>query len=397
MLDYALLDRTAKAVGDSYYIFWPEKLLQQYQRFQTAFSQYEGNLKIAYALKANYSPFICRELHRCGAFAEVCNRIELSIAMMTGFRMDHIIINGPGITLQDFCDTENWNQCLIHVDSIEALNEILSFSQANPNVTIRVGLRLFLRTRRGCFSRFGIELSDEFICFLESILKQHPNIRLEGIHCHIKGRKPLDWREKVHEMIAAYVRLQTAGIECLSYIDFGGGFPLDDWEEMQIIVDDIISTIKNQCQRTPVPAIIVEPGAELVANCMSFASRVKRTKQLADKHYAIIRASRFHVEASTKNRTIECQVYPYNNEQRSQSEYCIAGSTCMEDDVIAVANKVVKTGDYLLFENVGAYVSTLIPQFGFEQFAVVSYENERCKLVRKPESTSQAIMHIDKQ
>ena len=237
MLDYALLDRTAKAVGDSYYIFWPEKLLQQYQRFQTAFSQYEGNLKIAYALKANYSPFICRELHRCGAFAEVCNRIELSIAMMTGFRMDHIIINGPGITLQDFCDTENWNQCLIHVDSIEALNEILSFSQANPNVTIRVGLRLFLRTRRGCFSRFGIELSDEFICFLESILKQHPNIRLEGIHCHIKGRKPLDWREKVHEMIAAYVRLQTAGIECLSYIDFGGGFPLDDWEEMQIIVD----------------------------------------------------------------------------------------------------------------------------------------------------------------
>ena len=369
-LEYQRLDSLSEEHGASYYILSPNEICRAFKTIRNIFSHYTEEVIIAYALKANYISGVCDEIRKLGAWAEVCNQIEFEKAIKAGIPNNQIIYNGPGKTGKSI-ERPLFDGSIVNVDSVEELEDIISMAESNPQCEINVGIRCFLQTDRGIGSRFGICIDQNLINELKHILSKNKNITIKCLHCHIKGRKAHDWHQKIVEMVNNYSMFCLNGID-VKYIDFGGGLPVDDIKEMEHIAKDMVNAIENKCNESiALPGVILEPGAEMVASSMCLVSKVVRTKKTKSGCYAVIHASRFHVDPMKRRKDISCTVVSKNECVMNDGESIIVGDTCLEDDIFVEIKRNLHRGDYLIFHNLGAYVLNLIPQFGYEKFEVV--------------------------
>lgn len=197
------------------------------------------------------------------------------------------------------------------------------------------------------------------------------NIKIIYLHCHIKRQKVPDWHQKIKKMIKIYSMFCCYGID-VKYVDFGGELLIDDIKEMKCIAMDMVNVIESICNEgIGSPGIILEPGAEIVVSSMCWVSRVVRTKKIEFRHYAVIYASRFHVNLMKRRKEIGCTVISKNDTITNDDESTIVGSTCLEDDIFIEIKPNLQIDDYIIFHNLGAYVFNLIPQFGFEKFEII--------------------------
>lgn len=370
IFEHQQLDNLSKEHGDSFYIFSPNEIDRAYKTIRNVFSHYVDEVIIAYAYKANYISEVCDEIRKLGAWAEVCNQMEFEKAIKSGCPKNRIIYNGPGKTCKNI-KYPLLGGSIVNVDSLEELEVISSMGEQNPGCDMKVGIRCYLRTDRGGSSRFGVCIDQNLINKLKYILENNKNIKITCLHCHIKGRKSHDWHQKIEEMVKYYNMFYRNGID-VKYIDFGGGLPLDDIKEMEFIAKDMANTIKNNCNEgADLPSVILEPGAELVASSMSFVSKIKTIKELDTRLYAVLHASRFHVDPLKRKKDVMCTVSSKSERISNNHEYIVVGSTCMEDDIFTILKTDLKIGDYLIFHYLGAYVLNFVPQFGFEKFAVI--------------------------
>ena len=369
-LEYQRLDSLSEEHGDSFYIFSPSEVRRAFKTIKNVFSHYTEEVIIAYAFKANYISGVCDEIRRLGVWAEVCNQVEFEKAVKAGIPINRIIYNGPGKTRKNI-ERPLLDGSIVNVDSLEELEDIALMAVNNPQCEISVGIRCYLQTDRGIGSRFGISIDQNLINKLKHMLRKNKNIKITCLHCHIKGRKVHDWHQKIEEMVKYYSLFCLNGID-VKYIDFGGGLPIDDIKEMEYIAMDMINALDNKCNAgITLPSVILEPGAEMVASSMCLVSKVVRTKKYKSGCYAVIHASRFHVDPMKRRKDFRCTVVSKNECVMNEDESIIVGDTCLEDDIFAIIKCNLHSGDYLIFHDLGAYVINLVPQFGFEKFEVV--------------------------
>ena len=368
--EYQRLDSLSKEHGDSFYIFSPSEVELAFKTIKNVFSHYTEEILIAYAFKANYISEVCHEIRRLGAWAEVCNQIEFEEAIKAEIPNNRIIYNGPGKTRRNI-ERPLLGGSIVNVDSLEELEDVTSIVDNNLQCEIKVGIRCSLQTDRGIGSRFGVFIDQNFINKLKNILEKNKNIKITCLHCHIKGRKAHDWHQKIEEMMKYYNMFFLNGLT-VKYIDLGGGLPIDNIKEMECIAMDMINTIGNKCyEGIPLPSVILEPGAEIVASSMCLVSKVIRTKKYESGCYAVIHASRFHIDPMKRRKDVSCTIVSKNEHIMNESESIIVGDTCLEDDIFVSTDCNLQIGDYLIFHDLGAYVFNLVPQFGFEKFEVV--------------------------
>lgn len=368
--EHQRLDSLSKEHGDSFYIFSPSEVGRAIKTIKNVFLHYTEEAIIAYAFKANYISGVCDEIKRLGVWAEVCNQVEFEKAIKAGIPNNRIIYNGPGKTRKNI-ERPLLDGSIVNVDSLEELEDIISVAENNPQCEINVGIRCLLQTDRGIGSRFGMCIDQDLINKLKYVLEKNINIKITCLHCHIKGRKAHDWHQKIEEMVKNYKMFCLNGIG-VKYIDFGGGLPIDDIKEMEYIAMDVVNAIENKCnEEIALPSVILEPGAEIVASSICLVSKVVRTKKIKSGCYAIIHASRFHVDPMKRRKDVSCTVVSKNEHVMNEGESIIVGDTCLEDDIFATIKCNLHSGDYLIFHDLGAYVLNLVPQFGFEKFEVV--------------------------
>ena len=82
------LDKLTKAYGSPLYIFNEAGFRENYLDLDRAMRSYYERFHIAYSLKTNYTPYICRTAKELGAYAEVVSAMEYFIAKRTGFEDD---------------------------------------------------------------------------------------------------------------------------------------------------------------------------------------------------------------------------------------------------------------------------------------------------------------------
>ncbi len=81
--------------GSSFYLLNVSKLRENYKKIENAFKSRYENFIIGYSYKTNYLPYLCKELSKLGAYAEVVSRLEYDLAIKIGEDPKRIIFNGP--------------------------------------------------------------------------------------------------------------------------------------------------------------------------------------------------------------------------------------------------------------------------------------------------------------
>ena len=365
MLDYSILRDTAAQYGDAYYLFSPERVKANYQMMERLFQAEYKDFAIAYALKVNYLPALCSVIESLNGMAEVSSELEYHAAQCAGFPGDRMIYNGPNkdtATVQSILLAGG----IVNLDSVEEWTDIQKIISEYPQQLLRIGIRCNFSEEGNRESRFGIDVSSQpFWELLETLLAE-PNVQFECLHCHVKGRKLADWQRRIGNMFRIYQEIFSRYATVPRILNLGGGLPISDadgriYSQIASGMTQMLKMLADGCSK---PIIMVEPGTALVLNSTCFVTRVARIKKLGNRIIAVLNATTFQVNPLHRDGLLNPVVYAADHDYTDTLLYDLVGDSCLEDDIFCRAYRsYLQPGDYVVFQNVGAYSFVLKPPF----------------------------------
>lgn len=389
---------------DSFYLFDLGGFISNYQSFLKAARDYYPNTQIGYSYKTNYLPIICNEVNRMGGYAEVVSSMEYELANnYFNVPTDRIIVNGPIHTKEFIFEVLN-NHSILQIDSFYILDYVQDYCDLNPNKDVFVSLRFNYTLDDASFSRFGIENTPQNIEKIHRVLSIKNNLKIMGLHCHFStgNRSIKSYIERATKLIQIYNNEFKS--QPIQYLNFGGGFfsrmpdelknqfrkNIPEIEEYTAALGRLMAdNIDNQNIE-----MIIEPGTAIVADCMNFISKVYDIKMIQGQNIVLTNGSVHNIKPTGNNKNLPCKVVSQeNNIEMSKKNYMITGYTCMERDILRNEfNGYINKGDYIIFENIGAYTNVFKPPFIKTQSPIIAIDlDQSLQLAKKPENTQYII------
>ena len=367
------------------YFLLDQQVLQQYfDMLTTSLASNWPNYQIGYSFKTNSLPWLVNFYKKQGVFAEVVSKDEYGLAKYLGFQDDEIIYNGPYKDETSFRDVVLAGG-IVNMDSKAELLWLQQLSEEfRDERTLQVGIRVNFNLEKMCpgettmgetSGRFGYCYENgEFEKALHKI-QELPNVEVVGLHLHSssKSRSVAIFRS-IAQMAC---KLKREFDLQLSYVDLGGGYcgGMEGRPEYPDYFPAIAEELEKEFSREQTK-LIVEPGISLISKGSSFVTSVIDVRDIRDTRYLITDGSRFNIDA-----TMIKSSYLYHLEQQKpllpvMKKQEVTGYTCMECDRLFTMENLpeLRTGDRIIYENVGGYTISLNPLF-IQYFPAVYVKN----------------------
>ena len=412
MLDYKLLDKISKEVGNSFYILNESNYLKNITDLKNAFLKFHDKIIIGYSYKTNYIPKLCRLAKENGVYAEVVSDMELDLAFKLGYKPEKIIFNGP---LKKEKDLEKvlLGNGIVNIDSFHEVNLLKKIVARNAEAKISVGLRINMSLidengnstiQEGLkYGRFGFEDSDENLGKAIEIIRGL-GVTINALHGHTSSS---DRSLKNFGSIAKTLcRVRNKyNLNDIAYFNVGGGFfgPMPKGllnrktPAFEEYADTIFSVFNDdEWFANNKPYIILEPGVSVVSNALSYFAKVMDIKKIRSKNFLLIEGGIYNVKPTMHRLNLPFKVFSKSIKNTSL-KFDVVGSTCMEKDVVLSEVEIsgVSVSDYISIENVGAYTIVKTPEFINYIPAIVSIEKNEISIVRYKQNLSNVLQQYN--
>lgn len=203
----------AKKYPTPFYIFDKPEAQKSIEEFKAIFQKYIPGLEIYYAVKSNPYSGLLKLCVQNSLGLDVSSARELKMALAAGAKK--IIFSGPGKTKTELkMAIANRHKLILQIDSHSELKRLGQMLK-NKRLTIRAGVRVYTKYH-DLWTKFGINL-EELPEFFKAAQK-YPQIKLEGIQCHMSWNKNPESYQKMLQEIGKNLPPK------IKFIDFGGGF-----------------------------------------------------------------------------------------------------------------------------------------------------------------------------
>lgn len=372
-MDYAAADNLADQYGDAFYILDESRVRANYARLSESFRRHYPKTQIAYSYKTNYTPAICRLIETLGGYAEVVSEMEWDLARRLGIAPARIIYNGPYKTPRSMAEALLAG-AVVNLDSQRDLANLTKIAMEHPNTRMRVGIRCNFAVE-GAYSRFGMAVEDAL--FIETVndVRRLTNVTLAGLHCHFPSRSVESFNVRATRMIDL---ADSLFVEPPEFINIGGGFFGAMPDALKMTFDTVVPEFEDYAATVGdlfrgryqddahQPTLFMEPGTALVADVLSFVTRIVDKKRTPVGNLALVTGSLFNTSPYSRSSSLPVSVLrrrPTPTPVPPES-YEIVGLTCIERDVLARdVGGPLEVGDFLLFENCGSYSIVMKPPF----------------------------------
>ncbi|WP_371321675.1 diaminopimelate decarboxylase [Robertmurraya korlensis] len=405
-LSYENITKLEANFGSPLYILNVNKLRENYRKMETAFKKQYPKTLIGYSYKTNYLPYLCKELSKLGAYAEVVSRLEYDLAIKIGENPKRIIFNGPLKSKEDVHYALK-NKSKINLDSYYELDFVKEYALINPTEKIKIGMRVNFDLSKDeesslqngyKVSRFGICVENGNLEKAIRELMEFKNIQIVGFHGHFSTRtRSVDTYRKITlELCKLAKKYIPNNVE---YIDVGGGMYGELHESFEIVTPtfdeyaEAIGTVMNDqfADTHHKPLLIIEPGVSMVANVISFVSKVIEIKTIQNQQFVLVDGSVHNIKPTMHTRNLPMKILRHKGSKGHKETFNIVGYTCMEKDYLAhnIHDGLPQRDDYIVFENVGAYTIVFNPPFIKERPCIVAFDSNKIFLTRKSETFKQ--------
>lgn len=333
---------------------------------------WKNNVICGYSCKTNNSKNMITLAKKFGMYAEVVSTREYELVKELGYQDKQIIFNGPnkGKTAVEACR----NGALVNVDNLCELEKLTeSFLRQYGSYPEKLGLRINFdlesyvpgQTSTGEEAgRFGICYENGDVDRAISFLREK-DIRLSGLHIHYTTKT------RSLEVYAAIAALLAEIIEAyglrLDYIDIGGGFWGGRRLEGKPTMEQYAEVISRTLAIDEPPTLILEPGSALCSTVAEYWTEVLSVKDIRDTRFVLLDGCSLHINPFQVERNAQCSLYSKNEckDRARIGRQVLCGSTCLEKDRLSdLRNEgCLEAGDRVIFENVGAYTSSLVSDF----------------------------------
>ena len=399
------IDLIQHDLPSTYYLVDVGALRARCRSLKEGFERHFDDVAIAYSYKTNYFPSVIRTMNTCGVWAEVVSSLEYDLARRIGVPSERIIFNGP-IKSDDALLGALSGNSRLHLDSVEEAERLTVLAQEAGVRDGSIGLRINVAHPEGeghrARSRFGIPIES-----VEAVTRRLREVGLDvrGVHAHLATKeRSLEHFEGLVAQLGEAIKL--IGADEIEWIDVGGGFgftPPDldgrsypSFEEYAGGIRAALDAI-DPCLASR--QLVIEPGMVMVNDAVRFLTRVETTKTVGDRRLAFLDASIQTVKPTRHGMNLPTRVFDSNGREKIGNEeaWDLVGYTCMDDDFIAIDDRVpaLEAGDRIEFKHVGAYTAVFKPRFIRSMPAVWAIDGSRLYEDAHEESFDEFLQSFD--
>ena len=332
---------------------------------------------IAYAIKANANLAILRRLGALGCGADIVSGGELERALHAGIDPKRIVFSGVGKRDRELARALDAGIRAIHVESeaeLAAISELAGQRGAPATIALRVNPNVDAATHPYIATglhdtKFGLEMEDAEA--LLASIDSSPNLRLEGVACHIGSQletvEPLREAVALLSKFAMKCRGQGVAIESL---DVGGGWPMSYGHEdspypsHQAFGDAIRQGMGDGGLEPSSISLITEPGRALVGAAGALLTRVVFEKHGTTKRFVIVDAAMTELIRPALYQAYHA-ITPVRLREGDESPADVVGPVCESGDFFARGRRLppMQRGDLVAVLGAGAYGREMASQY----------------------------------
>lgn len=401
-----LIYRDVLAENNSAFIFHQEKFRANLRGLKGAFTEFYPKVGIGYSYKTNYTPAVCHTAHQEGAYAEVVSEMEVDMAMAYLKDKSQVIFNGP-VKSKYSLEKVVLNGGIVNIDNqydLDIIHEILS---ENVESVAKVAFRLNSDYNEDC-SRFGQPI--QAIIQQVSELKGNPQFEIFGFHLHLPHRSLDSFAHRVEVLIDTLSKVDLPNIQ---YINIGGGYfgqlspvlkqalgidSVPSYKDYGKLIGGKLFEFFNNKNEGKIPTLYLEPGSSVIADCFTFVSKIHTIKSFTKREILVSFAGRHLVSPTNKTINLPCEIVKVQHNEKSNGEACqyeIAGYTCIESDILGVANgdsNIEPSKIFVEFTNVGSYSIVMGSNFILPEPPIYGLDAENNLITIRKKRTVQDVL-----
>jgi len=372
LLDGHCLDHLARTHGTPLYVYSRARLHENFEAYDRAFGA-RPHL-VCYAVKANSSSQIIRELAGLGAGADITSIGELFRATRAGVRPDRIVYAGVGKREDEIRAAIRTGILMFNVESAEEaalINAVSRQMRTRSRVAVRVNPHVVTGTHAHISTgeegtKFGVPAPD-VPAFVEH-LRGMNSLEVCGLHTHIGSQitSVQPFAAAVRTLIRIHRGLRGSGTR-ITHLNIGGGLGIRYHTETpptpRELLDTLLPLIPEEL------TIIAEPGRRIVGDAGVLLTRVLYRKRVGRARFIIVDASMTDLIRPAFYDAYH-NIVPVRPNGAPAATFSVVGPVCETSDFLG-KNRTMpepEPGDTLAVECTGAY-----------GFAMSSNYNSRCR------------------
>lgn len=376
----------ASQFGTPLYVYHAERIGEQYQRLEKAFT--ECDVRFFYAAKALTNINVLRYIKSTGCNIDCSSINEVKLALLAGFEPSQILYTSNNIIFEEISEAKEIG---VHIN-IDSISNLRKFGQAFGG-SYPVGVRLRPNIMAGgnlkistghADSKFGVPLED-----IDELLQvqQETGLHIRTLHIHTGSEiKDVEVFAKGVEVLLEVVM----NFPQVEVIDLGGGFKVPYVpEEEGTDIEKLGAKLREEFKAFELKTgrhlqVWFEPGKFLVSEAGVFLVTVSVLKKAGDTWFAGVDSGLNHLIRPMFYGAYH-HIENISNPDAATHIYNVVGNIC-ETDNFAENRAIpeIREGDLLAFENAGAYCFEMSSWYNSRfRPAEVMYENGQLKLIRK--------------
>lgn len=360
----ASLIQATKNHGSPLYVYDANQMMDNYKKFTSAFKV--EKLKVHYACKALNNQSILKLFRSLGAGLDCVSIEEVHLGIHAGYAPENILFTPNNIS------TEEYEEAIalgvkINVDNLYTL-EYFGINHPEIPIYIRINPHLMAGGNQNISvghidSKFGISIHQ--VPNIERIVKKL-NINVMGVHVHT-GSDILD--ADIFIKAAELVFSVVEKFDTVTHIDFGSGFkvaykPDDLHTNITSFGKKFSKAFNDFCTRQGKDYTLeFEPGKYMVSNAGYFVAKSNLIKQTTSCTFVGLNTGFNHLIRPMFYNAYH-HIENLSNPDGEKKVYNVVGYVC-ETDSFASDRIIpeVRKGDLLVFNNAGAYCSTMASNY----------------------------------
>ena len=358
------------------------------------------NIKIFYAMKANYNPHYVKIIKDAGIYGiDAVSPNEVKMALSLGYKPEQIIFTPSNPTNDEikFVGENNILQNLGSLSELERFGKMFSGSDVSVRLSPNIGVGEFDKITTGQNeSKFGIVLDD--FEEVQNICRKY-NLSLVGIHCHLgSGFYTAKEFTQAFDLLLEI----SNNFENIKFIDMGGGFGVQySPEKEEINLKDFANALEKKLEesgRNKNLEIRIEPGKFLISQSTVLLTKV--TTRKAKSQIFLGTDSGFHhlIRPAMYGAYQHIVNISKMGTDADIEHVQVAGNVCETCDIFNDNINVKKTdeGDILAILVAGGYGSTMSSNYNLRENAseVLVKTNGEIMCTKKRQSYEQIIQNF---
>jgi diaminopimelate decarboxylase len=370
-----------KQYGTPLYLVDEDTLHAKARELQRAYSKFKGPVKVAYSIKANFSPAIVRAFMKDGLTFDLTSLGELHFIKQCKADPENIIYTSVTEEAEEYVEVLRSGVRRIVVSSHKGMMNLalaagqvgvrpLTMIRINPEVATDAKVRASYKN-----GKFGVPFNGGTIDSAAKMVKYLMGsdlLKFEGFHFHL-GSQITDFSCYTHALDKMDAFMMKMKKEYPSFqvntFDIGGGTPVfynDPVPTPAEMAQNHLARLNQLAETHGIFTLMIESGRFLVAESSILVSRIVNTKEY-NEHKIVIVDAGYHIllDAALLKQEYPQEVIPVVDGQDRTTSLAtpknthLAGRLCDTYDVFPLSKASdmsgADVGNYVSFYNVGAY------------------------------------------